>query len=175
MVRRGRRFESVRGLEEEPCKWACCVACVGEISILRGYETGTFWDWRACAGTLDILRHSPERARDSRPRPLARKVPANRVWCCPCWREADHLVRYEGVTRCVLAAPGRKATLGVRTPLGRASSIRGTSCPPVPLANPSSSPSAVLGDFEDNHVGVVAVSEVERGRASCDCGARQVL
>ncbi len=25
--------------------------------MLRGYETGTFWDWRALAGTRDVARH----------------------------------------------------------------------------------------------------------------------
>src|SRR4029450_4659546 len=33
--------------------WACCVACDGEISSLRGYETGTFWDGRGLADTRD--------------------------------------------------------------------------------------------------------------------------
>jgi hypothetical protein len=42
--------------------WACCVACDGEISSLRGYETGTFWDGRALADTRDVSRHSLRRA-----------------------------------------------------------------------------------------------------------------
>ena len=54
---------------------AFSVACDGEIETLRGYETGTFWDWRARrAGTRDISRRSERRARDSRSRPPARKV-----------------------------------------------------------------------------------------------------
>jgi hypothetical protein len=60
-----------------------CVACDGEISTLRGYETGTFWDWRALAGTRDVSRHSLERARDTRSRPLTRKVPATRALLLP--------------------------------------------------------------------------------------------
>src|SRR5262245_1423809 len=71
-------FESARGLPEKPCTWAYSVACDGEISGLRGYETGTVWDWRARAGTRDVSRRSVGRGRDSRSRPPGRNVPANR-------------------------------------------------------------------------------------------------
>src|SRR5262249_18659377 len=37
---------------------------------------GTFWDWRALAGTRDVSRRSVGRGRDSRSRPPARNVPA---------------------------------------------------------------------------------------------------
>ena len=30
------------------------VALTDEVLVLRGYETGTFWDWRALAGTRDV-------------------------------------------------------------------------------------------------------------------------
>ena len=66
------------GLHKSPANGHFYVARNGEISILRGYETGTFWDWRALAGTGDVLRHSLERARETRSRPLTRKAPANR-------------------------------------------------------------------------------------------------
>jgi hypothetical protein len=32
------------GLKKNPAKWPWCVARNGEISVRRGYETGTFWD-----------------------------------------------------------------------------------------------------------------------------------
>src|SRR6266508_2524855 len=46
----GRRFESVRGLADKPCKWAYVVACLDKIGTLRGYETGTFWGSRRTSG-----------------------------------------------------------------------------------------------------------------------------
>jgi len=70
--RRGSTVRVVRGLTQKPCKWAFSVVCYGELLTLRGYETGTFWDWRALAGTRDISRRSEGRARDSRSRPLVR-------------------------------------------------------------------------------------------------------
>jgi hypothetical protein len=89
----GRRFESVRWFAQKPCTWACCVARCGEIETLRGYETGTFWDWRALAGTRDVSRHGLKRARGTRSRPITRKVPANRQSTLPRWRDADSLLR----------------------------------------------------------------------------------
>jgi hypothetical protein len=83
MVRRGRRFESVRGLEEKPCKRACCVARDGEILIRRGYEAGTFWDWRALAGIRDASRPTRRRAPETRSRLLTRKVPAKQPSALP--------------------------------------------------------------------------------------------
>jgi hypothetical protein len=41
---------------------ACSVARDGELSILRGYETGTFWNSRALVGTQDVSRQSARRA-----------------------------------------------------------------------------------------------------------------
>src|SRR5215211_4213588 len=83
MVRRGSTVESGRGLAQKPCKSACSVACDGEIWISRGYETGTFWDWRPLAGTRDVSRHGRGRARDARSRPLTRRVPVNRPSALP--------------------------------------------------------------------------------------------
>ena len=40
---------------------------------------GYIWDWRALAGTRDVLRHGLGRDRDARSRPLTGKVPANRA------------------------------------------------------------------------------------------------
>jgi hypothetical protein len=68
---------------QKPCKWAYSVACFDENCSLRGYETGTFWDWRTTAGTGGVSRHSLKRARDTRPRPLTRKAPAKKPSALP--------------------------------------------------------------------------------------------
>jgi hypothetical protein len=69
-----------------PCTWACCVACSGEIAILCGYETGTFWDSRALAGMSDVSRHVLEMIES---RPLARKLLQTRTLRCPRRRDTD--------------------------------------------------------------------------------------
>jgi hypothetical protein len=47
---------------------AFCVACAGEIATLRGYETGTFWDWRALAGARATSRDIAWNALEERDR-----------------------------------------------------------------------------------------------------------
>src|SRR5438093_7281020 len=128
MVRRGRRFESVRELAQHPCKWTFSVACDGEISTLRGYETGTLSAWRALAGTRDVSRLGLGRARDSRSRHWLGKFLQTEVWCCPCWREADHLLQWGG-TR-----PGEALQRSAPKRLGKRNTstsrlVRPTSCP----------------------------------------------
>jgi hypothetical protein len=56
---------------------AVCVASDGEIGILRGYEAGTFWDWRALAGTRDAARHSLSVLETFDPDQSPDKAPAN--------------------------------------------------------------------------------------------------
>jgi hypothetical protein len=90
MVRRGRRFESVRGLAEEPCKWACCVAHDGEILNPRGY--GYTLGLAALAYTRDVSWHSLERLGTlDRDRSHATTVS---VCCCstrsPCQSRSPH-------------------------------------------------------------------------------------
>ena len=92
------------GLRQKPCKWAYSVACTGEIATPRGYETGTFWDWRALAGTRDMSRRSKGRAPDSRSRRVSRGSGAVRrrwsasVFCPECWeRERTGGERASGV------------------------------------------------------------------------------
>jgi hypothetical protein len=50
---------------------------------LRGYETGTLWDWRALAGTRDVSRHGETCSRHAISRLTTRKVPANRPSASP--------------------------------------------------------------------------------------------
>ena len=45
----------------------------------------TFWDWRALASMRGVLRHSLERGRDTRPRPVTRKAPTNTRSALPAW------------------------------------------------------------------------------------------
>ena len=63
------------GLQKSPANRYVVLPIVARFSILRGYETGTFWDSRANAMSRDSAL---ERAPRTDARPPARKVPANR-------------------------------------------------------------------------------------------------
>ena len=58
MIARGRQFESVRGLQKSPANGHIVLTAAARFRRFRGYETGTFWDWRALAGTCDVSRHN---------------------------------------------------------------------------------------------------------------------
>ena len=74
-------------------KKAFCVAHNGEISILRGCETGTFWNWRALAGTHDVSRHSAGRVGRPGLGCRARKSLQKLNCCCPKWRVREPLLQ----------------------------------------------------------------------------------
>jgi hypothetical protein len=82
----------LEGLHKSP-PMASCVACDGEISTLRGYETGTFSDWRALAGTRDVSRHSwdvlEKLEREHSLEKFLQRGPSR----CPRWRDVDSPLR----------------------------------------------------------------------------------
>ena len=71
------------GFEKSPANGHMLLPEPTKFAPLRGYETGTFWDWRALAGMRDVSRHSLKRARDTRSPPLTRKAPAKRRSALP--------------------------------------------------------------------------------------------
>jgi hypothetical protein len=86
MVRRGRRFESVRGLRRKPCKmdlWCCLLlarpTCAG---TRRVHTPGT-------DGHSRVTRHTLRRAADRTVWIPPRKSLQTRMWCCLAWRDPD--------------------------------------------------------------------------------------
>jgi hypothetical protein len=92
MVRRGSTVRVRQRACIKTLQMGFCVACDGEISALRGYETGTFSDWRALAGTRDVSRHSwdvlEKLQREDSLEKFLQRGPSR----CTRWRDADSLL-----------------------------------------------------------------------------------
>jgi hypothetical protein len=91
------------GLKKTPANGYVVLPVMARLRAFAGYETGTFWDWRARAGTRDVLRRDAGRARDSRSRPPARKVLGAQV---DALLESDRKMRDAGHRRLRADSPG---------------------------------------------------------------------
>jgi hypothetical protein len=65
------------GLHKSPANGHIVLPAKARFRFLAGTITGTFWDWRALAGTRDVSRHALNVLETLVSRPRTRKAPAN--------------------------------------------------------------------------------------------------
>src|SRR6266516_62032 len=81
-----------RPLHKSSANRAIVLPASAKFVRLAGTRRVHFWDWRTLAGTRDVSRHSPKRARDlDRDRQLAKFLQTGGRRC-PSWRDADSLL-----------------------------------------------------------------------------------